>query len=117
MAGIVESVLREIEKHQVSKVEEVELVLGELTRLGRDQMEFAFDIVTKGTLLEGSRLSIVEEAIEIRCPACSFEGEAGRLEEDGFNHSIPILSCPDCSKPVEVIKGKSCVVRSLKVLE
>ncbi len=117
MASIVESVLREIEKHQVSKVEEVELILGELTRLGREQMEFAFEIVSKGTILEGSSLSIIEEPIEIRCPNCSFEGPAGRLEDDGFSHNIPVLSCPDCSKPVEVIKGKSCMVKSLKVLE
>lgn len=117
MASIVDSVLKELEKHQVSKVEEIELILGELTRLGQDQMEFAFEIVTKGTVLEGSALSIIKEPIEIRCPNCSFEGPAGRLDDDEFNHSIPVLSCPECSKPVEVVKGKSCMVKSLKVLE
>jgi len=34
MAGIVESVLKELEKHEVLRVEEVQLTLGELTFLG-----------------------------------------------------------------------------------
>lgn len=117
MAGIVEAVLKELEKHQVSRVEEVELLLGEMTRLGRDQMEFAYEVVTRGTPLEGSRLSIVDEAIEVKCLSCSYEGEADRLEDDDFSHNIPVLSCPDCSRPVEVVKGRSCMVKSLKVLE
>ncbi len=117
MTSIVDAVLKELEKHQVSGVEEVELVLGELTRLGKDQMEFAYEVVTCGTPLEGSKLNIIEERIEVRCAFCGHSGEAERLEEDGFHHSIPVLSCPSCSQALEVLSGRSCAVRSVKVLE
>ncbi len=117
MTSIVDAVLKELEKHQVSGVEEVELVLGELTRLGKDQLEFAYEVVTCGTPLEGSKLNIIEERIEVRCAFCGHSGEAERLEEDGFHHSIPVLSCPSCSQALEVLSGRSCAVRSVKVLE
>ena len=54
VSDIVSAILRELEKYNVVKVEEVILVVGEMTSLGHEQLEFAYEIVTKGTLLEGS---------------------------------------------------------------
>lgn len=117
MASIVEAVLEELKKHDVEKVEEVSLVIGEITFLGREQLEFAYEIVTRGTPLEGSKLAISEEKVEVRCPSCGYQGGVDYVNGGGQDHMIPNLSCPKCAGRVEVTKGKSCAVTSLKVVE
>ena len=116
MASIVEAVLQELATHDIEKVEEVDLVIGELTFLGADQLEFAFEIITRGTMLEGSKLNISQEKIEVRCPSCEYLGPVAYMNE-GDHFSVPNLACPKCGGAVEVIKGKSCGVRSVKVVE
>jgi hydrogenase nickel incorporation protein HypA/HybF len=117
MSSIIESVLEELKKHKVDKVEEVALVIGELTFLGQDQLSFAYEVLTKGTILEGSNLNMETEPVEVRCLNCSYQGRAEYLEDETFRSMIPTLNCPRCGSRVEVIKGKSCVVRSVKVVE
>lgn len=116
MASIVEAVLEELKRHDVEKVEEVNLVIGELTFLGRDQLEFAFEVVTRGTLLEGSKLVIGDEKVEVRCLSCAYQGGVEYVSGGGQDHLVPNLSCPKCGGRVEVTKGKSCAVTSLKVV-
>ena len=63
VSDIVSAILRELENYKVEKVEEVVLVVGEMTSLGQEQLEFAYEIVTKDTKLEGSKLVIENEKI------------------------------------------------------
>lgn len=115
MASIVEAVLSELQKHDVEKVEDVDMVVGELTFLGHEQLEFAYGVLTKDTLLEGSKLVISEEKLEVRCASCGYTGGVQYLD-GGRDHLVPDLSCPACGGRVEVVKGKSCSVTSLKVV-
>jgi len=117
MASIVDAVLEELKRHDVESVEEVHMVIGEITFLGRDQLEFAYEVVTRGTILEGSRLVISEEKVEVRCRSCGYVGGVDYVSGGGWDHSIPNLACPRCGGGVEVTKGKSCAVSSLKVVE
>ena len=96
ISSIIDSVLEELAKHDVERVEEVYLTLGSLTFLGEDQLQFAYEVLSKGTALGGSRLVIEKEDIELRCRSCGYQGEADNID---------------------VIKGKSCTVRSLRVVE
>jgi hydrogenase nickel incorporation protein HypA/HybF len=117
MASIVEAVLEELKKHDVEKVEEVHMVIGEITFLGRDQLEFAYEVVTRGTLLEGSKLVMTDEKVEVRCNSCGYIGGVEYVSGGGQDHVIPNLSCPRCGGGVEVTKGKSCAVTSLRVVQ
>ena len=76
VSDIVSAILRELENYNVEKVEEVVLVVGEMTSLGQEQLEFAYEIVTKDTKLEGSKLVIENEKIRVRCESCGYEGGA-----------------------------------------
>lgn len=116
MASIVEAVLEELKRHDVESVEEVDLVIGEITFLGREQMEFAYEVVTRGTILEGSRLVMHEEKVEVECPSCGYAGPVPYVGGSP-DHMIPDLSCPRCSGAVRVTKGKGCRVTSLRVVE
>ncbi|MEM0449731.1 MAG: hydrogenase maturation nickel metallochaperone HypA [Methanomassiliicoccales archaeon] len=115
MASIVEAVLEELKKYEVERVEEVDLLIGELTFLGREQLEFAFDVVTRGTILEGSKLMISEEKLEVDCTSCGYTGPVSYIEGTR-DHMVPDLSCPKCGAAVKVVKGKGCQVTSLKVV-
>jgi hydrogenase nickel incorporation protein HypA/HybF len=116
MSGIVESVLKELEKHDVLRVEEVVLTLGELTFLGEEQLQFAYEIITRDTLLNGSKLVIEPEETELLCLSCGFQGKADKLGEE-YHMSMPSLVCPKCRGKVKVLKGQSCRVTSMKVVQ
>jgi len=117
MSDIIKAVLGELSKHNVAGVEEIVLVIGDLTNLGEEQLTFAFEIMSKDTVLEGSRLTIEQEPIRLKCKACGFDGPAEIIKNEGYDHSIPVLSCPKCNGPVNVIEGMACRVRSIKIRE
>ena len=117
VSDIVSAILKELEKYNVERVEEVVLVVGEMTSLGEEQLEFAYEIVTKGTKLEGSKLVIEQEKISVDCLECGYKGEVRMLESDYGEHTIPILSCPKCNGKVKVTAGQTCRVKNLKIVE
>ncbi len=116
MAGVVESVLKELEKYEVLRVEEVQLTLGELTFLGEEQLQFAYEIITRDTPLQDSVLVIVPEETELQCLSCGYQGKADKIGEE-FHMAMPSLACPKCKGKVKVLKGQSCRVTSMKVVQ
>lgn len=117
VSNMVDAILRELEGYDVERVEEVNILIGELTSLGAEQLTFAYEIVTRGTVLEGSKLVIESEPVTVRCGTCGFEGPADTLESDFFDHSIPVIACPKCGGGVEIVTGEACRVRDLSIVE
>jgi len=118
VSTLVDAVIKELGKYRVTKVNSITVIIGDLTNLGEEQMSFAYEIVTRGTILEGSEFIIEHEPIELRCKSCGFEGPAKILKDPDFDtHSIPVLACPECGGPVDVIKGQSCVVKCMDIEE
>jgi hydrogenase nickel incorporation protein HypA/HybF len=117
MSSILENVQVELQKHHYDKVEELVLVVGELTYLGKDQLEFAYEILTRNTPLEGSRLVVEDEKVEIMCDACGYSGPVDYMGDEWGQNNVPKLICPKCNSNVKVIKGKSCRITSVKVVE
>jgi len=115
MSDIIKAALEELERHNVAGVEELVIVIGDLTNLGEDQLSFAYEIMTKDTILENSRLAVERESIRLRCKVCDFDGPAEILKNEGYDHTIPVLSCPKCNGPVNVTEGMACCIRSIKV--
>jgi hydrogenase nickel incorporation protein HypA/HybF len=115
MSDIMKAALDELSKHDVEGVEELVIVIGDLTNLGEEQMAFAFDIMRKDTLLSDAKLVVEHEKIRLKCKACSFDGPAEILRNEGYDHSVPVLSCPKCSGPVTVTEGMACRISSIKI--
>ena len=115
---LVDAVIRELGKYNVTKVNSIEVVIGDLTNLGEEQLKFAYEIVTRGTILEGSEMVVVHEAIELHCDSCGYDGPAKIISDPDFDtHTIPILACPECGGHVTVTSGQSCTVRSMDIEE
>ncbi len=118
VVSLVDAVIKELGKYNVQKVNSITVTIGDLTNLGEEQMSFAYEIVTKDTILEGSEFIVEHEPIELECWDCGFEGPAEVLSDPDFDeHTIPILSCPKCGGKVEVKKGMSCTVKCMDIEE
>jgi hydrogenase nickel incorporation protein HypA/HybF len=117
MSDIIKAALNELSKYDVGGVEEVVIVIGDLTNLGEEQLTFAFDVMVKDTILFGSQLVIEHEPIRLKCKVCEFDGPAEIIKNEGYDHTIPVLSCPKCNGPVNVTEGMACCVRSVKIRE
>jgi len=113
---VVQSVLAEAEKRDAKKVTEVNLVVGKLTFLGLEQVRFAYEALTKGTILEGSKLAIEEQEGMVKCNHCGYEG-GFKYEDDPLYHvPVPTLKCPKCGSVVKIVAGKECTIKSIKMM-
>lgn len=118
VSTLVRAILDELTKYNVSAVHSVTLIVGRLTNLGREQMEFAYEIVTRDTLLEGSLLIIEDEEIVLQCKNCGYEGAPASLSFGEFSdHFVPVLSCTKCNGPVNVLAGQTCRVKCMDIEE
>jgi len=118
VSNLVKSIISELENHNFSKVNSVTVVIGDMTNLGKDQMEFAYEVVTRDTILEGSEIIVMNEPIEVECVECKYVGLVKTIKfDEDYGHSVPILACPECNSKVTIIKGESCRIESIDVEE
>jgi hydrogenase nickel incorporation protein HypA/HybF len=113
---IVRSVLEEAEKRKAKKVTELNVIIGKLTFLGLEQVLFVYEVLTKGTIMEGSKLIINEQEGIIKCSNCGYEG-GFKYENDPMYHvPVPTLKCPQCGNVVNIVAGKECTIKSIKMM-
>lgn len=116
---MVQSVLEEAEKQKAKRVLEVHLIIGKLTFLGLEQVRFAYKVLVKGTIMEGSKLFIKEKDAKVKCTNCGYEGEFG-YEDDPKYHipAIPTITlrCPKCKGTVEIVGGRECLIKTVKLI-
>lgn len=116
MSSLVEVVLDEIRKHNAQAVEEVELEIGELTLLGKEQCLFSYAVLSKDGPLEGSKLTIKEKKAKVKCPECGYKGPIAKSDDPKDHFRFPRFSCPECGGNVEVISGRDCVITNLRLV-
>ena len=115
MQHIVEVILSEAHKHNPEKITRVNLEIGELTFLGIEQLRFAFQVLSRGTLLENADLNIDNVKPRIRCTSCGYRGDTEYDETPDSHFMIPLLKCPQCGKDIEIVRGRECTVRSIQM--
>lgn len=95
---------------------EVYLVIGSLTFLNPEQVKFWYEILAKDTILEGSKFVIEESEGTVHCSKCGYKGGFKYVDDSASHVSMPTLQCPKCEGSVEVVSGKDCVIKSIKML-
>ena len=113
--SIVEAVLDLAKRQNSSRVVEVKMSIGKLRVLSVDQLRFSYEILSKGTILEGSRLTVQETSGWVRCPKC---GYANKIETDdeSFHFGIPSMICPTCGTNLSIEGGDECVITKVRML-
>jgi hydrogenase nickel incorporation protein HypA/HybF len=103
--AIAESIVAIAERHAAGRrVTRVEVAVGHLRQVVPQALDFAFELVAAGTVLEGAELALEEVPAAGRCRSC---GAESRLD------CFP-LTCRACGGwDVEVTAGEELRVESL----
>jgi len=112
---IVESSLREAEKHKAKRVIEVHLIIGKFALISLEQVRFCYDMLTENSILKGSVLHIEEKDGAVKCPECGYEDVVRYDDDPVYQIAYPILQCSKCGSKVDLVEGKECIVKSMKV--
>jgi hydrogenase nickel incorporation protein HypA/HybF len=89
-----------------SQVSKINLVMGELSGIVNESVEFYFDFLAKDTIAAQASLSFRHPPTRLRCRNC-----ATVFSPDNLN-----WTCPDCHEPaIEIISGRECYVESIEV--
>jgi len=104
--SMVNLVLEEARKGNASKVKKVNLVLGELSGVVGDCVQFYFGLMSKDTIAEGAIISFSTVPTQARCRECAKVFEV--KDSDWL--------CPEChSISVELVAGNELFVESIEV--
>jgi hydrogenase nickel incorporation protein HypA/HybF len=104
--GMLDTVLKEAQKHGASKITEIRLVIGDISTILDESVQMYFDIMSEGTIAQGAKLIFKRVASQFRCKACGNEYDKPRT---GFD-------CPKCGGlglPTGV--GKEFYIESIDV--
>jgi Zn finger protein HypA/HybF involved in hydrogenase expression len=98
MQNVIASILEELKKTEGcpgGPSLEVVLTIGALAIHSEAATRQAYEVLTKETPLEGSRLNLIIEPVTIACPQCGFKGA---LPEDAVDPHAPspLATCPQC---------------------
>jgi hydrogenase nickel incorporation protein HypA/HybF len=114
MTDIVKAALQSIEGYELENVEQVYLDVGELAFLNPVQLKFCFRVLTEDNVLSGAELVVEEKKAEIKCASCGFTGSLVDKPEE-MHFGIPRIVCPKCRGEVDLLSGRECILRNIKM--
>jgi len=126
--AVINSLIRLAEDRGATAFEEVEITHGEIMELDTLVFRTAFRELSKGTLVEGTRLMLKEEKAKFKCNNCGAEWDFETVEKilseefsvieepsgtkESALHFLPnlapaLLKCPSCgSRDFDLASGK-----------
>ncbi len=108
--AVTESILAISEKHAKDsaavKVTTINLVIGKLSSIVDDSVQFYWDIVSKDSLCQGATLCFDRRPALLQCNSCSNE----------YQIESSLQPCPACGSPdIKVISGEEFYVDSIEI--
>ena len=104
--ALVDTVIDGLPAYAGRRVLSLQLELGEHSGVQRDALEFCFDEVARGTVLEGARLCVRDVPLQLACAACEAREPPGQFA----------ALCSACGSPrLDAIAGREIMVRSLEL--
>lgn len=98
--------LKHAEEARATRITRLNLVIGQLSSVVDDSLQFYWDIVSKDTIAAGAKLEFQRIPAVLRCWSCRAE-----FTPDGRDYL-----CPDCgSAQVKVISGDDFRLESIEV--
>jgi hydrogenase nickel incorporation protein HypA/HybF len=105
--GILKIALETSQKNGARRITAIDLVVGELSSIVDDSVQFYFDILSQGTLAEKALLRFKRESLSALCMDCQYE----------FAIQLPLSDvCPSCGgKHLRVRGGREFYIASIEV--
>lgn len=105
--GIVRIAEEEVKKAKASRVEVIELIIGELSGVEKDALEFAWPLAVKETVLENAIPKINYIKGEALCSECDSHFDLHSLYD----------ACPNCNSYFrDIVHGQELKVVALEVI-
>ncbi len=105
LEGVIDTILKELKKPEASsqgEVAEVILKVGALAVHSEAATRTAFEVLTRGTPLEKSRLNLTILPVTLACPKCGYQGPLPEGSADPHDPA-PLAACPNCGAISPVI--------------
>ncbi len=104
--GMLDIVLEKARETQASRVVRINLVIGELSSIVDDCVQFYFDFLSEGSIASGAILVFTRIPMQVRCRNCGLS----------FSPDKSSWSCPECGKwDAEIIAGQEFYIDSIEV--
>ncbi len=105
MEGVVHSILDKLRQEGISgPVAEVALTLGVLDIHSEEATRMAFTVLTQGTPLEHSQLSLTITPARLECPSCGHSQPFITAPREGHD-PLPAALCPRCGALAPITGG------------
>ncbi|MFC1502406.1 hydrogenase maturation nickel metallochaperone HypA [bacterium] len=116
--SIVQTVLQEAAKQNASRVESVEIEIGELTFLGSEQIEFWVKTGFQGSIAKNAVIHFKEVKGRILCEECGFDGDLKTQDDPIYHTTLPTFNCPKCqSTKIKITQGKEAIIQRIKIIK
>jgi hydrogenase nickel incorporation protein HypA/HybF len=104
--NLLEITLRHARQANAVRVSDIYIVVGQLSSIVGDSVQFYWDMISAGTIAEKSKLHFERREAELACMNC---GERFKIQTDSF-------LCPRCNlNQVRVISGNEFYLESILV--
>ena len=104
VTSIVKTAEKEVRDNGGEKVLEIYLEIGKLSGVEMQSLHFIWELCTKETVLQDSKLTIAEPEGIARCAECETEFQLEKIYD----------SCPNCNSPFKnIISGKELKIKKL----
>ena len=104
--NILDIVLDEAKAVKAERITKVSLVIGELSGVVGDCVQFYFPFLGEDSIANGASIDFRLVPAQLRCRKCV----------TSFNPQGSVWVCPNCqSSSVEVVAGRDCYVESIEV--
>jgi hydrogenase nickel incorporation protein HypA/HybF len=113
MENVVATILAELKKTEGcpgGPALTVDLKVGALAVHSAEATRQAFEVISRGTALEHSRLKLTILPVTLTCPQCGYQGELPEGAVDPHDFS-PLTQCPQCgaAAPVTGSRGVEAI--------
>lgn len=104
--SILEIALRHAEEAKASRITDLYLVIGQLSSLVDDSVQFYWDLISKDTPAEHACLHFRRIPTELLCLDCNHQ----------YQPKVDDLTCPACHSPrVKVVAGEEFYLEAIDV--
>jgi len=104
--SILEIALRHAAQAQAKRITDLYLVIGQLSSIVDDSVQFYWDILARDTIASGASLHFNRIPTRMKCQDCNLEYEPKDSE----------LACPECSSyRIQIVAGNEFYMDSIEI--
>ncbi len=116
MENVIATIMAELQTSQEVPADRpltVTLKVGALEMHSEEATRQAFEVLTKGTALEGAHLNLIILPVTLDCSKCGFQGPLPMGAADPHD-ALPLAECPQCGALTPVQGGRGVESIELK---